>query len=298
MRDLLVGKGKEVPLRLESEKADALRSPEERRLPPSHAVELRALAKELGAKGMPGVEMMSTVAGEAVARYADDPYLATKDKMDAVMRDLAAVFLGDSAPWLLEDFSKVATLKGHLAHPSQPLVKRMQRELGELDMAAFGNRKWEDNLDPTPGLDFKPGFRDGSQNQVFHTFAFVFIQYFGDTEFIARVANAKHELWDGGTSKQDFQASHTGIVLGKWLRGCVTTPRRRARSCARCLPCWVLRSRTKAAGTATLHVRGTGVRTSRSSRTPSTADSRLFCSRRVPRSSSSASWPTTSRARR
>ncbi len=189
-----------------------------RPLPEPHVQELRAYALALKAQGVPAVEQLGLLSANALHRYQAMPGLTQQERMDATMRDLAGAILGPTARTLLDEFSKVATLGGRVPLPASALVDRFRQGLGAAGLESMPHGGHRDNLDPTAGLDFKAGFRDGSQNQLFHTFAFVYLQYVGDNELVSRGANLKHELLDFGGSSTDFHASHAGMLLGGWLR--------------------------------------------------------------------------------
>lgn len=194
-------------------------------LPPTISKRLKAKAEALSRQGVPGVELMTQVMGEAVAHYSALPGYTEKQKMDAVMRDLAAVFLGPTALSTLRQYRSLPGVR------EKASVQEFEKALSGMDLSGTQARGVSPdsavapNLDPSPGSDFKKGFRDGSKNQVFHTFAYVYLSYVTDNPKVVKGANLKHELFDGGTSTQDYNAGLWGIELGQKLRGMRDNPR-------------------------------------------------------------------------
>lgn len=184
--------------------------------PPSIAPRLRDEARMMHRAGVPGIELSARVMGLAAAHYGRDGSLTPAQRSDAAMRDVAAVLLGGSAA---SNLALMAKLPGK----QDPNAARFIEALELLDaekMVALGDggAQRTPNLDPTQGDDLRADLRDGTRNQVFHTFAYVFLAYASGDRLKVNAGNLKHETLDPGASVADFTAGVWGAQIGDSLR--------------------------------------------------------------------------------
>lgn len=184
----------------------------------AHLVALRRTAIDMSAAGKPGVAIWVEVAKRAVDHHKDRTDLTGAQRFDAVLADLAAVLNGPEALAHLEQYEATfGILPG-----SDPNVDTMIRALEARDLnLAFAGK----DVDPTLGADFRAGFRDATQNQVFHTNFFVLLGY-AAAKHDGRIVNAvnlKHETYDhlkkgDGGSVADWRVSAAALRIGDSIR--------------------------------------------------------------------------------
>lgn len=176
---------------------------------------LRDEARRLSKAKTPGVELWTRVVKQAVDRYAGRRDLSVQERFDAVLRDTGAVLVGE------ETMRKhVRTLREYDAHPllnlpgaRDPQLRWLMSEYDRMPDAYAG-----DDLDFTRCSDFRPAFRDGSKNQVFHTYFYVLMAYSTRDSYAVTLGNLHHEVFDPHGSWADYDVGNWAAQLGVNVR--------------------------------------------------------------------------------
>lgn len=180
----------------------------------------RRYAMSLSEQGVGGVELWTAVTEYLVVKYEGRSDLTIQEKYDAVMLELVSVFVGANS-----NESNSGDMSGLLGKAlfadAHPLINagsdagRFQAFLEGITGAYAGG-----DLDATAGADFNPAFRDGTNNQVFHTMAFTFLGYAVEDENLVFLGNLYHETVEilNGRSVADFNASFSGGNVGAFIR--------------------------------------------------------------------------------
>lgn len=177
---------------------------------------LRAEAQRLSKAKTPGVSLWTQIAKKAVDRYAARRDLTIQQRFDRVLRDTTAVLVG--APTMRKHIKTLREYDANrflsLPGARNPLVTWLLKELDRMPDVYAG-----DDLDKTRCSDFRPAFRDGSMNQIFHTYFYVVMAYFTGDHYAVTLGNLHHEVFDPHGSWADYDvgnwAAHLGVNVRK-----------------------------------------------------------------------------------
>lgn len=187
---------------------------------------LQAQAWALRDQGVPGVQLW-----RKLTEYALLPYWELHDGVkasDCVMQDLAVVILGPFALKYLDWFDKIT-----LDFVQDPLLNRFVSDFHDLQLPEYAviTQAWwqagyagkiddlsDPGLDRAFAADFRPELNDGTDNQIFHCFFYLFMAYVTQASLTIRAASVYHELFDKGGSTEDHAAALVAIQVGTRLR--------------------------------------------------------------------------------
>jgi hypothetical protein len=179
--------------------------------------ELHDYARSLSAAETPGVKLWTQVLQRAVDYHAGRADLTVQERFDAVLRDTGAVLVGErTLDGRFRQLQRVDDgLLGWLVR-SDPLVAWFRDELVPMHDGLYAGG----NLDTTTGSDFRAEFRDGTDNQIYHTYFYVVLGYATRDPATVNRGSLYHEVFDPGGSWADFAvgnwAGHLGAQLRRW----------------------------------------------------------------------------------
>lgn len=182
--------------------------------PESIAPELHVRANELGQQETPGVELMTRVMDEAFTHYSETAGYRPRDAMDAAMRDMAAVFLDEGGVEAV--LGPTSVLPG--------FARDFAEQVRSLDPGSMPPVP-----DPTPAADFRPRFRDVSEehgalghNQIYHTMAYIVGGYATNNSALVGAGAVLHEAEANSgvpeLNEADARVGSVGGDLGVLLR--------------------------------------------------------------------------------
>jgi hypothetical protein len=199
--------------------------------PANVTYDMRQTALDLSRAEAGSAEIMAGVVERGVELYSMAPVTRTADgqtdpglAMDYAMASSARVLVGDAAGATVEQALSGGPLPGSLSLPTWMV------DLGRPEATAHTQAVMDifnslprdgfagEDLDRLAGQDLNPLFNDGSQNQAFHSFNFVWAGYAlpdnAQGQWIGAAGNFLHEVLDAGMSRADYRASHQGLEVG------------------------------------------------------------------------------------